>query len=63
MPGREVERTAAYRAELEPYRAVIDEISAVFERLRTGPKHQAGYDDERIAAAQEPLGLARGDRA
>lgn len=63
VPGREVERTAAYRAELEPYRAVIDEISAVFERLRTGPKHQAGYDDERIAAALEPLELARGDGA
>ena len=46
-----MEFTDGCRAELDPYRAVIDEISAVAARLRTGPKHGAGYDDDRIAAA------------
>ena len=51
VPGQEVELTDGYRAELEPYREVVDEISAVFERLRSGPKHRGGYDDARIASA------------
>ena len=51
VPGYEVELSDDYRAQLEPYREVIDEISAVFERLRRGPKDRGDYDDDRIAAA------------
>ena len=48
-PGREFERGEAFRAAVEPYRAVIDEMTAVFERLQRGPTTSCGYDDERIA--------------
>jgi tRNA A-37 threonylcarbamoyl transferase component Bud32 len=49
VPGREFEPGAGYRAALEPYREVVDEMTGVFERLRTGPKNRAGYLDSRMA--------------
>lgn len=50
VPGRTFEPSPDYRAALAPYRAIIDEMTAVFDRLTTGPKIEAQYDDRHIAA-------------
>lgn len=49
VPDRQFDAKAEYRTALEPFRAIIDEITAVFERLATGPKTNGGYDDTLIA--------------
>ena len=49
VPGRKFEPGPVYRSALDPFRGMIDEITAVFERLRIGPKAKAGYNDERVA--------------
>lgn len=49
VPGREFEPGPGYRSALDPFRGMIDEITAAFERLRVGPKATADYDDRRIA--------------
>ncbi len=49
VPGREFRPGPAYRNALDPFRGMIDEITAVFERLRIGPKAASDYDDTRIA--------------
>lgn len=43
-----VELEAGYLDALAQYRPLIDEMSAVFGRLTTGPKHGGGYDDSSI---------------
>jgi hypothetical protein len=49
VPGRTLSPGPGYQDALLPFRDVIDEMTAVFERLASGPKAQAGYDDHRIA--------------
>lgn len=49
-PDQPVEHDDAYKEALMPYRALIDEMSGVFDRLATGPKTSGGYSDPRIAS-------------
>lgn len=44
-PDQPVEHSAAYKAALIPFRALIDEMSGVFGRLKDGPKTNGGYND------------------
>lgn len=49
-PDQPVEHNEAYKQALKPYRALIDEMSAVFSRLAAGPKTSGEYNDSRIAS-------------
>ncbi|MFN6118074.1 MAG: hypothetical protein ACK5CE_00320 [Actinomycetes bacterium] len=49
-PDQPVDFGDVYKHALEPYRALIDEMSAVFSRLDAGPKTSGEYNDSRIAS-------------
>jgi len=49
-PNQPVEHDDAYKQALMPYRALINEMSAVFGRLKAGPKTSGDYNDARIAS-------------
>jgi hypothetical protein len=49
-PDQPVEHDDVYKQALEPYRALIDEMSGVFSRLAAGPKTSGEYNDSRIAS-------------
>jgi hypothetical protein len=49
-PDQPVDFGDVYKQALEPYRALIDEMSGVFGRLAAGPKTSGEYNDSRIAS-------------
>jgi hypothetical protein len=49
-PDQPVDFGDVYKHALEPYRALIDEMSAVFSRFEAGPKTSGAYNDSRIAS-------------